>query len=64
MTNRNKENMDRLRSLMEEKSLSNEDLKLILETIKLNLNGDAFMDLVCNDLADSFASLLASSHIP
>nr|DAW22450.1 MAG TPA: hypothetical protein [Caudoviricetes sp.] len=30
------EEMDRLKSLMEEKSLSREDLKLILETIKLN----------------------------
>lgn len=30
------EEMDRLESLMEEKSLSREDLKLILETIKLN----------------------------
>lgn len=30
------EEMDRLKSLMEEKSLSREDLKLILGTIKLN----------------------------
>lgn len=30
------EEMDRLQSLIEEKSLSREDLKLILETIKLN----------------------------
>lgn len=30
------ENLDRLSSLVKEKSLSREDLKLILETIKLN----------------------------
>lgn len=31
-----KENMDRLSSLIKEKGLSREDLKLILQTIKLN----------------------------
>lgn len=30
------EEMDKLKSLIEEKSLTREDLKLILETIKLN----------------------------
>lgn len=58
------EEMDRLKSLIEEKSLSHEDLKLILETIKLNPNCDAFMDRACNALAEDFASRFSSSHIP
>ena len=59
-----KENMDRLKSLMEEKSLSSEDLKLVLETIKLNPDIDDFMNQMCNSLAKDFASRLASSRIP
>ena len=59
-----KENMDRLKSLTEEKSLSSEDLKLILETIKLNPDMDDFMNQMCNSLAEDFAFRLASSHIP
>ena len=58
------EEMDRLKSLIEEKSLSREDLKLILKTIQLNPNCGAFMDRMCNALAEDFASRLSSSHIP
>lgn len=58
------EEMDRLKSLIEEKSLSHEDLKLILKTIKLNPNCGDCADKVINSLAEDFAFRFSSSHIP